>query len=169
MNLFEDNGATFSDDRKYRYALWRIWDKEKPLVMFIGLNPSTANENDNDPTIRRVISMAKSWGYGGVYMMNCFPLVSTNPAYLNEFYESPFHDVEDIENMRWLLEVGRKCKEVIFAWGNFKEAEERGKSLTKYFKKAKALVINKNGSPRHPLYVKGDVVPVNYYKQNPPI
>ena len=54
QDLFDDNGADFSPDRKHRYSLWRIWDRSKPLVMFIGLNPSTANESDNDPTIRSV-------------------------------------------------------------------------------------------------------------------
>ena len=64
--LFEDKifGADFSEDRKYRNALWRIWDSKKSLVMFVGLNHSSANENTDDPTIRRVISFAKAWGYG---------------------------------------------------------------------------------------------------------
>lgn len=82
MSLFEDQGAEFSEDRKYRFALWRIWDKSKPLVMFVGLNPSTANESDNDPTIKSVCRIAKSNGFGGVYMMNCFAYVSTDPKQL---------------------------------------------------------------------------------------
>lgn len=60
-----DFGADFSNDRKYRYALWRIWDRTKPLVMFIGLNPSTANETENDPTIKSVGRISKNNGYGG--------------------------------------------------------------------------------------------------------
>jgi len=70
-----ESGAEFSECRKYRYALWRIWDKSKPLVMFIGLNPSTANENVDDPTIRSVCRMTKNNGYGGVYMMNLHVLL----------------------------------------------------------------------------------------------
>jgi hypothetical protein len=155
MNLFENNGASFSSCRKYRYALWRIWEESKPLVMFIGLNPSTANESEPDNTIKRVTRICKHNGYGGFYMMNCFPLVSKNPSALQDFFDTPFHDVEDIENMRQLLEVSRKCKDVVFAWGNFKEAKERGKSISGYFKNAKALAILKDGSPKHPLYCKG--------------
>ena len=67
-----ESGAEFSPDRKYRYALWRIWDKSNPLIMFIGLNPSKANELKDDPTIRRVRRFAFDWGYGGVYMINYF-------------------------------------------------------------------------------------------------
>ena len=56
----------FSDRRKYRYGLWRIWDGDKSLAMQIGLNPSTADETSNDPTIIRCKSFSRSWGYGGV-------------------------------------------------------------------------------------------------------
>jgi hypothetical protein len=54
--------AKFSACRKYRYALWRTWDESKPSAMIIGLNPSTADENENDPTITRCFNFAKSWG-----------------------------------------------------------------------------------------------------------
>ena len=81
----ENNGAVFSECGKYRYALWRIWDESKPAVMFIGLNPSTADEKESDPTITKVISFAKSWGFGAVYMCNSFPYISTNPDELKDF------------------------------------------------------------------------------------
>lgn len=163
--LFEDInfGAEFSEDRKYRYALWRIWQPELPFVMFIGLNPSTANEDKNDPTINRVCQIAKNNGYGGVYMMNCFSLVSTDPEVLQEVYDC-LHEEEDLKNMRWLLEVRKKCSAVVFAWGNFKIVEQRAKSITGHFKDAKALHINKNGSPKHPLYCKSDSKFINFKK-----
>ncbi|MEK9157701.1 MAG: DUF1643 domain-containing protein [Patescibacteria group bacterium] len=156
-DLFDDNGATFSPCRKYRYVLWRIWDDSKPKVMFIGLNPSTANETEPDPTITRVIGFAKSWGYGGVYMTNCFPYVSTNPDDLKDFGNTATND-------HWLYEVARMSKDIIFAWGAFDVVKELGRDveLKGMFPHAKALVINKDGSPRHPLYVKGDVKPVAY-------
>lgn len=156
-NLFEKQGAEFSKDRKYRYALWRIWDETKPLVMCIGLNPSTANEDKNDPTITKLEKIMRHNGYGGFYMMNLFPLVSADPKVLVEFYDdTQSHDTEDMENMRWLLDIKRKCKDVVFAWGGFKEAEQRAKSVIGYFKLALCLKINNNGSPKHPLYCKDD-------------
>lgn len=156
------SGAEFSECKNYRYALWRIWDESMPLVMFIGLNPSTANETENDPTIRRVCAIAKHNGYGGVYMMNCFPLVSTDPAALHAFNDTPFHDIEDMENMRWLLEVKRRCSAIVFAWGNFDVVKQRAESIAGYFKNAKALHINKNGSPKHPLYCKAETMLVPF-------
>ena len=64
-DLFNNNDAIFSEERNYRYVLWRIWDKTKPKAMIIGLNPSTANENADDPTIRRLKSIMRYNGFGG--------------------------------------------------------------------------------------------------------
>lgn len=147
-----DKGAAFSDCRKYRYALWRIWDENKPMVMFIGLNPSTANEHTDDATIRRVQSFARQWGFGGVYMCNCFAFISTNPDDLKDFGNTAQNDF-------WLYQCEKKCSQITFAWGNFDIVKEVGRDveLTAMFPNSKALIKNKNGSPRHPLYVPSTV------------
>jgi hypothetical protein len=155
-------GADFSECRKYRYALWRIWDQSKPKVMFIGLNPSTANEFSDDPTIRRVKSMARNWGFGGVYMANLFAFVTAYPDQLLKCAD-PVNG-----NDLWLSNIAAHCDEVIFAWGSFKEAQERAKKVIEMFPHAKALHINKNGSPKHPLYVPGNVVPVLFNQKEAP-
>ncbi len=154
-NLFENNGAEFSECRKYRYCLWRIWDDTLPKIAFIGLNHSTANENVNDPTIRRVISFAKLWGYGGVYMLNCFPYISTNPNDLKDFGNTSTND-------RWIKEISLKVEEFIFAWGNFDVAKERGLELNKMYPHSNCLQANKNGSPKHPLYVPANIQRVKF-------
>lgn len=145
--LFENvnEGAEFSGDRKYRYALWRIWDESKPLVMFVGLNPSTANETDNDPTIRCVIKFAKQWGYGGVYMANLFGLVSSNPADLLTC-KDPVGD-----NDHQLEIFSRKCKDVVFAWGKFNQAQGRRAVVEIMFPGA-FCIGKKDGHPFHPLW-----------------
>jgi len=150
------NGASFSSCRKYRYALWRVWDERKPLVMFIGLNPSTANEDEPDPTITRVIGFAKRWGYGGFYMMNLFAIVSSNPEVLKM-------DPDPLgENDGWLEKIAPKCEQIVFAWGNFKEARDRSKDVIRLFPNAICLKKNKNGTPIHPLYVKADIEPIKF-------
>lgn len=154
-----NKGAKFSDCRKYRYALWRIWDENKPLVMFIGLNPSKANEDENDPTIRSVERISRHNGYGGFYMMNCFPYVSTNPSKLKDGVTLE----TNTKNIEVLKEVGVMTKDVVFAWGNFKEVDEYISGLLAYiFPNAKALHINKNGSPKHPLYCKTETAFINW-------
>ncbi len=163
LNLFNPNseaakGAIFSECRKYRYALWRNWNYNLPKVMFIGLNPSTANEIVNDNTICRVINFAKNWGFGGVYMLNCFPYISTNPDDLNEFGNTELND-------RYLYLTAINCKEIIFAWGSFKIVKKYGRDaeLSKMFPNAKALKINKDGSPLHPLYAPKDVTLIKFF------
>jgi hypothetical protein len=148
MNLFEDTGAEFSVCRKHRFALWRIWDKSKPLVMFIGLNPSTANESANDHTIKRVRSIVNYNGFGGFYMMNCFSFISTDPDKL--IYEG-----DNTENNKWLLKISQLCDEIVFAWGVFKIVQLKGrdKELRGMFPNAKALRITKAGCPWHPLLI----------------
>lgn len=149
-------GAKFSDCKKYRYALWRIWDHSKPKIMFIGLNPSRANRFNDDPTIRRVVAFARQWGYGGVYMVNLFAFVTPYPKELSSCLD-PIGD-----NDHYMELVARNCSEVVFAWGRNKDAQARSVVAEILFPNAKCLAKNGNGSPKHPLYVKGDTKLILY-------
>lgn len=115
--------------------------------MFVGLNPSTANEIETDPTIRSAGRIAKHNGYGGFYMMNCFPYVSTDPNELRDYGNTALND-------HYLYRIAAKCQDVVFAWGSFKIVVELGRDteLIGMFPNAKALAVNKNSSPKHPLY-----------------
>lgn len=149
-------GAEFSPDRRYRYALWRIWDRSKPLAMFIGLNPSTANETEPDQTIGRVKKISENSGFGGFYMMNLFGLVSSKPAAL-------LTDPDPIgDSDRWLAEIAPKCNMVIFAWGVFKQAKDRRKEVAARFPGAYCLKKTKDGHPWHPLYLKDTTKPIPF-------
>lgn len=165
ISIQEGAGAEFSKCRKYRFALWRIWDKSKPLIMFIGLNPSTANETEPDNTIKSVTRISTTLGYGGFYMMNCFPFVSTDPDALKDYDKEVFSQQQFFLNNQKLKEVGAICKDVVFAWGGFEVVKEfkRDKELMQIFPDAKALILNKDGSPRHPLYIsaKQKLIPFN--------
>ena len=154
------HGADFSSNRKHRFALWRAWDESKPEVMFIGLNPSTANEEKNDPTIRKVIKFAVNWGYGSVTMLNLFTYVTTYPEELKTC-KNPLLQADVT-----LISYARDADKIIFAWGNFKEAQERAKQVIAMFPNAYCLVKNKDGSPRHPLYVPGNTEPVPFLTIN---
>lgn len=129
--------------------LWRIWDRSLPLVAFVGLNPSKANEIDPDPTIKSVGRIAKHNGYGGVVMINCFPYVSTDPDFINR-------EMGLWENDTYLKQAKEVCKDVVFAWGTFGIVKVTGTDghMTRMFPDAKVLHVNKDGSPKHPLYCK---------------
>lgn len=148
----EPNGAFFSEDRKYRYLLWRQWDTSKPSAVFVMLNPSFANETDNDPTISRCIKRARAMGFGGIRVSNLFALCSTDPTAL---YSSD--DAIGPKNNAKILTSVADAGIVICAWGKNGKFQERGKevlqllwanSITPYY-----LKLNKDGTPRHPLYV----------------
>lgn len=138
-------GADFSECRNYRYALWRIWDQSKPRVMFIGLNPSTANSDTDDQTIQNLRRILIKLGYGGFYMMNLFAWISSKPKELLTC-ENPIG-----ENDSKLKEVAALCSEVIVCWGAFKQAGERIKQVLPNYPNAKCFGKNKNGTPMHPL------------------
>lgn len=157
---FNKDGAIFSGDRKYRYALFRMWDINLPSIMFIGLNPSTANEVNNDPTIRRVIKFAFDWGYGAVCMMNLFALISPNPADLLTC-DDPVG-----ENDKWLGNTATKCDAIVFCWGAFPEARERAKKIMAMFPNSICLGINKDGSPKHPLYIAANTSQIHFKSSN---
>jgi hypothetical protein len=152
-------GAHFSKCRRYRYALWREWDGTKPSIAFIGLNPSTANENEDDPTIRRVVAFAKAWGFGKVYMLNLFAWVSAHPEDLLTCEDALGNNDEH------LLSYAGACEKIVLAWGAFKQNKARAEVVKQMFPEAYALETNKDGSPKHPLYVRGDVMPKLYKAQ----
>jgi len=149
------NGAVFSDCKKYRYALWRIWDESKSSVMFIGLNPSTADENNDDPTIRRVKKFAYDWGFGGVFMTNLFGYISANPDELKKCNDPVG------ENDHWLKSVAHVCGIIVCAWGAF-DVFSRDKEVLKSFPMVYCLGVNRNGSPKHPLYLKANTKLIIY-------
>lgn len=158
--LFENNesGAVFSDCKKYRYRLWRIWDNSKPLVMFIGLNPSTATASKNDNTVTKVCKVAKNNGFGGFYMMNLFALISPYPEDLLTC-DNPIMD-----NDSHLKSVSEICGSIVFCWGNFRQSVERAKFVQQTLGDALCFVQNKNGSPKHPLYCKDETILMPFKK-----
>lgn len=161
MSLFgADKGAKFNEDKTHRIFLWRIWDESLPLVLFIGLNPSRANEVKPDNTITRLFGkngFAKRFGYGGGYMMNLFTLVSEKPeALLKDNTITDGHDDE-------LKRIAVKCKDIVFCWGGFPEAVSREAEVIPMFPNALCFGHNKDGTPKHPLYLPKDAKLISYF------
>ncbi len=148
----KDADAVFSKCRKYRYALWRIWDDSKPMIMFLCLNPFKADETKNDRTVNRCINYSKNLGYGGMYMMNIFSYISTYPEDLKKTSD-PIGD----ENNDWIKKIYKKVDKCIAAWGdsgrkNVRELfQNRIEDIFKLIPKLYYLEINKSGQPKHPL------------------
>lgn len=156
---YVDKGATFSNDRKYRYRLWRVWDTSKKPILFLMLNPSTADENVLDPTVRRCVGYAMKWGYGRMDVCNIFALRSTDPK---ELYKS--EDPIGVENDTHIRIAANECDKIIAAWGNHGGYKNRSIDIIKLLTypieyPVYALAKTKSNQPVHPLYQKGDIIP----------
>lgn len=149
-----DKGAELTSDRLYRYKLWRIWDNTKRPALFVGLNPSTADENIDDPTIRRCIDFAMQWGNGGLIMCNLFAYRATDPKELRCIADPIGRDNDD-----YLLASHKEAGITVLAWGNGGLYLGRGDVVVKMLHGASRLKITKQGQPQHPLYLPKNTRP----------
>ncbi|MGV2886049.1 DUF1643 domain-containing protein [Paenibacillus taichungensis] len=152
-------GAIIDASGQYRYSLWRIWDSNLPGVLFIMLNPSTADATIDDPTIRRCIGFAKSWGYGSLEVVNLFAYRATNPDELKNCI-----DPVGSENDEYILKALKQAKKVITAWGTKGAFFNRNQAVMEILKPyhPHCLDTSKGGHPKHPLYISADCVPFKY-------
>ncbi|MFZ1704425.1 MAG: DUF1643 domain-containing protein [Saprospiraceae bacterium] len=158
-----ERSAVISSCGNYRYRLDRVWDKTLPKAMFIMLNPSTADGEQDDATIRRCIGFAKSWGYGGLMVGNVFAFRSTKPEYL---YEA--HDPIGKFNQDHLNQMYMESAIVVCAWGNGKLIENISKVINDYnplsgfIGHLHYLELSKDGIPKHPLYLRKTLKPIKH-------
>lgn len=151
--ILEQNTARFSECRRYRYELWRRWSNA-PYCMFIGLNPSTADETQNDLTVRRCIDFAKQWKFGGLCMTNIFAFRATQPKVMKA---EP--DPIGSDNDRTLKALAEKAGIVIAAWGKDGRHMGRDKAVTAFLPSLHCLKQNIDGTPAHPLYLRRSLIP----------
>ena len=141
--------AQISACGNYRYALERVWDRELSTVLFIGLNPSVADAEVDDPTLNRCIRFATAWGYGGVVMGNLFAYRATNPKELTRV-----SDPVGPENDEWLMRLRPRVELAVAAWGYRGALHDRATRVAESMGKLHCLGMTRGGAPRHPLYVR---------------
>jgi hypothetical protein len=162
LDLFGDGTAAFSPDRAYRYALTRRWAADGKITVFVMLNPSTANETKNDPTIRRCIRFARRWGSAGLLVVNAFALRSTNPAAL---LDHPDPVGPDNDRVIAAALAAEPVEHVVAAWGTDRRvaarlgldarAEQLAALLQPLGLPLMCLGTTQAGNPKHPLYLPG--------------
>jgi hypothetical protein len=154
--------AHISEDGKYRYTLYREWDESKPTILFIMLKPSTADDKKNDNTVDCVVDYSKSWGYGGVHVVNLYAKRNTDIKELKSTY-----DPREKDNLSHIQSLIGCVDKVIYAWGCDGDKKEpqwlRNIVSTPY-----CLSINANGTPRQPLRARKELKPVLYRSQLKP-
>lgn len=158
-------GASFSACGKYRPLLWRDWENDghEGYVLWIGMNPSTADGNVDDPTVRRECDFTASWGFGSYRKCNVMDYRATQPKALLEQGVLPRSEI----NLATIIEQARSARLVILAFGSLhKKLSLYGSDTVDALKLAgiepMCLGLTANGSPRHPLYLRKDAAPVRF-------
>lgn len=155
----EHTGAMFSKDsaKTYRYALWRSWNAKLPYANFLLLNPSTADSENDDPTIVRLMQRARMVGFGGICVTNCYAFRATKPVVLKKFARAGGDPIGP-ENDACIVKWAKHAKAVIIGWGAHCEeiVPGRGAAVLALLKaipvSIHAIGFNGDGSPVHPLY-----------------
>ncbi|AVO37178.1 DUF1643 domain-containing protein [Pukyongiella litopenaei] len=144
--------AVYSDCERYRYALTRTWDAAGTRAMFVMLNPSTATEVQNDPTVERCERRARALGFGAFRVTNIFAWRDTDPRAMKQAADpvGPGNDAAIADGARW-------ADRIIAAWGSHGAHLDRGRAVEALLRATGRplfqLGLTRDGHPRHPLYI----------------
>ena len=150
--------AIYSPCERYRYALTRVWDPGGGKVSFVMLNPSTATEVQNDPTVERCERRARALGYGAFRVTNIFAWRDTDPKQMRQAADpvGPENDAAIAEACHW-------ADRVVCAWGTHGAHLQRGAAVERLVRETGVapyhLGLSKDGHPKHPLYIGYAVQP----------
>ena len=153
----------FSKSKLYRYSLRRTWALgSRKQVLFIGLNPSSADSESDDPTIRRCVQFASSWGFNSLEMVNLFAFRATYPKDL-------FGDMDPVglHNDGWIRKAHQRSSLTIACWGSSGLFKNRAEIVMNSIDNLFCIKKNKDETPSHPLYLNSKITPRPYII-NPP-
>lgn len=154
--------AEFDSTRKYRYLLLREWDTSLPRVLYVMLNPSVANQEEDDRTSTQCLHFAKKFGYGSLEVVNLYAFISTDPNQLRSEY-----DPIGVENDKFILEAAKRAKTIVIAWGEKYFVNQRhikvARLLTSEGYQLHCLGIAKSGHPRHPSRMSHSIESLTLY------
>jgi hypothetical protein len=163
-----NRGAVLDRTLVYRYRLWRHWEPSLGCVLWVMLNPSTATADIDDATIRRCMGFARSWGYGGIEVVNLFALRSTSPSLLYSHPE-PIGEANDAH----IREALHTAKRIVAAWGAHGKHLDRAAAVMAMVAEAgktvECLGITVNGHPMHPVRLAGDTPLRTFVPRDQPV
>lgn len=149
--------AKFNEDRTHRFFLSRLWDNAHSKILFIGINPSTADETEDDHTVTRLIKFSQSWGFGGFTIVNLYSFITPEPDDMKKFYMGLSKhqlNLHNKENLNEILRRARICSMVVFCWGANADLDDiMAYKLVRTFKDAYCFGHTKDGHPKHPLFL----------------
>lgn len=148
--------AVYSDCEAYRYLLTRVWDGALPRALFVMLNPSTATEVQNDPTVERCERRARALGFGAFRVTNIFAFRATDPRAMRAVADpvGPDNDAAIRESVDW---AGGPADRIVCAWGTHGAHLNRGAAVAQLLRESGRdlhhLGLTAAGAPKHPLYI----------------
>lgn len=157
-DLVDSRGAIMSKDGRYRYLLWRVWNEPRGLCAFVMLNPSTADHQEPDATVKRCMRFAMRWSHGGIVVVNLFALRATHPQELTRGIYEP--EGEHNRNVITRTLSAPFVRRIVVAWGDTGALENRAYAfLDVHAEKEfwcirdprKPAILTKSGFPRHPV------------------
>ena len=154
--------AIFDEYRKYRYSLTRDWNEKGPKVVFIMLNPSLANDKEDDRTTKRIINFAKKFGYGSLDVVNLFAYITPKYKELKDLEKS---EAIGRENYKYLIRALNSADKIIAAWGENCTIHQRDIEIDQLldgYDIDSLGPLTRDGYPRHPLYLSNDVEHLPY-------
>ncbi len=155
-------GAVISPCGRYRYALWRRWGEGSGELLVVGLNPSRADADGDDPTLRRCVGYARAWGCSGLRLANLFAWRSPDPGALRRVADPVGPDAD-----RWLVGLAAGARLVLAAWGNGGRLGGRSRVARRLLPPLQVLRFTRLGEPAHPLYLPASLRPQPWIE--PPI
>lgn len=173
VRLVGSNGeAVFSECGQFRFNLTRRWDNTPSLlrdpdaparyVLWIMLNPSTADEQVLDPTLTRCREYSRAWGYEGMIVRNIFAFRTPDPKVMLAAQKDGVDITGGKRNDEWLADRTDVAK-VMVGWGSFSLAGQRARDLSGILgSDLECLGVNRDGSPKHPLYLRKSAEPVPF-------
>lgn len=150
--------AILSACGKYRYGLERYWGNTLARVLWIMLNPSTADGTSDDPTIRRCIGFTEAWGFSGLVVANLYAYRTPYPKELRRKYAAG-GEIIGPENDYWLQFLAARSSLVVCAWGQYGPIPERAYAVRRMLGQVSVLGFTKSGQPRHPLMLPKNLTP----------
>lgn len=150
MNTYLATDAVFSDCSRYRWLLMRRWNEGSKICMFIGLNPSTADYSNDDPTVSRCVGFARKWGCSAMYMMNAYAFRATDPKVMKRQSDPVGQQCDE-----HLKAISASCSIKVACWGAHIETY-RQTELKRMIPGLKCFGLTAKGYPKHPLYLSKD-------------
>jgi hypothetical protein len=148
----------------YRYSLWRMWNEQLPRILWIMLNPSTADASQNDPTLCRIMDFSIRWGYGSLEVVNLYAWRSPDPKTLLSAVD-PIGPLND----QYIVEAAGRAASIVVGWGAHKTVGHRSQEVLALLahRELRCLTVTKSGQPGHPLYISGQQPLPNRVRESP--